>query len=134
MGNPSRPAHDVRIKRGDQSVEVSIPRSGEEGRTTRCSAARSARGRASAPRMRPSPRLPSWRAASGERSRIAPISSNPTENMSWRTTTSTLVQPLPRQDPPRKLDIYKSIAEQGRARDLAWPHARISANSNESRG
>jgi hypothetical protein len=49
-------------------------------------------------------------------------------------TTSTLVQPLPRQDPPRKLDIYESIAEQGRARDLAWPHARISAKSNESRG
>jgi hypothetical protein len=35
--------------------------------------------------VRRRPRLASWRAASGERSRTAPISSNATENMSWTT-------------------------------------------------
>src|SRR5436190_18857650 len=77
-------ADDVGIEHRDEGVEVSVPRGGEEGLddVLLC-------GRVGvmvfAPRMRRRPRLASWRAASGERSRMPPISSKGTENLSWRT-------------------------------------------------
>ena len=86
---PHAPRCRDRARRG---ARRSLHRARRRGRLQRsssssswCAAASAWWGVVCAERMRRRARLASWRAASGERSRMAPICSKGTENMSWRT-------------------------------------------------
>ncbi len=80
--------HDIGVEHGQQRAEVAVAQRGEEGIDDLPLPGEIGLPGGAVPWTRLRARLASWRAAAGERSRMAAISSNGTAKMSCRTKAS----------------------------------------------